>query len=152
MGNPHLECELVEHTLIYGECATGKTIESRKLIEKYLKDSQTGSLLIYDHKAVDYLDYQSNPRLYRPICSDPQTNWFIHFLEDALQEDEPLLIVIDTPTTHFINQEKEVITKLMFKPNITIILVIYDKSRLDNQITSLFKTAIFKDRLNKKEF
>lgn len=141
----------MEHTLIYGECATGKTIESRKLIEKYLKDSQTGSLLIYDHKAVDYLDYQTNPRLYRPICSDPQVNWFIHFLEDASQEDSDILIVIDTSTPHLINKEKELITKLMFKPNITIMLVIYDKSRLDIQITNQFKTTIFKDRLNESK-
>lgn len=140
----------MNHTLIYGECATGKTIESRSLIDKYLKDSQIGSLLIYDHKVVDYLDYQNNPHLYRPICSEPQQSWFIHFLEDAYHDDKDILIVIDIPTPYLLNKEKELITKLMFKPNITILLVIYDKSRLDVQITNQFKNVIYKDRLNKR--
>lgn len=141
----------MKHALIYGESATGKTLEARTLINKYLKDSQTGSLLIYDYKAVDYLDYENNPRLFRPICSEPQTNWFIHFLEDAYQEEKNILIVMDVMSPHLINQEKELISKLMFKDNITLLLVIYDYTKLDNQILKQFENIIHKDRINRRK-
>lgn len=141
----------MNHTLIYGEAATGKTLEARNIINAYLNKCQLGSLLIYDYKAVDYLDYENNPHLYRPICSETQTNWFVHFLEDAYQEDKDIFIVIDILTPHLINQEKELISKLMFKDNITVLLVIYDYSKLDKQILKQFKNIIHKDRLNRRK-
>lgn len=141
----------MNHTLIYGEAASGKTLLARELIEKYLKEVQTGSLLIYDYKAVDYLDYQNNSRLFRQISVDGQENWFIHFLEDALKEDKDILIVMDVFTSHLLNKEKELITKVMLKSNITVLLVIYDYSKLDKQILNQFKDIIHKDRLNRRK-
>lgn len=141
----------MNHTLIYGEAASGKTLLARELIEKYLKEVQTGSLLIYDYKAVDYLDYQNNSRLFRPISVEGQENWFIHFLEDSLKVDKDILIVMDVLTPHLLNKEKELITKVMLKLNITVLLVIYDYSKLDKQILNQFKDVIHKDRLNRRK-
>ena len=141
----------MEHTLIYGEAATGKTLAARAIIDEYLRTHQNGSLLIFDYKAVDYLDYEKNKALFRPICSDTQEGWFVHFLEDAINEAKEILVVMDLMTSHLINKEKETIIKLMSKSNIKFVMVIYEKDKIDQQIMVNFKKIINKTRINRRK-
>lgn len=141
----------MEHILIYGEAATGKTLLARAIIDEYLKTHQNGYLLIFDYKAVDYLDYAKNKALFRSICSDTQEGWFVHFLEDALNEAKEILIVMDLMTPHMINKEKETIIKLMSKTNVNLVLVIYEKEKIDQQIMVNFEKIINKTRINRRK-